>query len=222
MNHRLRSGFTLIELLVVLAILGILASLILPAISQAHLKALGVHSRNNAKTVYTFHVLYAEDNDGLIMAGNGSTSPRTTELYGWYASWHQILKLEGYIDDPWKRPLRFEEYARFYDHIPDLQESNMGRNCRVGEGSDGVAKFFALEAPSRTMLLSEGYRDGENTFGVRIYNRVAHALDPDYLDGKTYIGFTDGHVELMWQSEVPTFAGIDDNARLFWFGRRHN
>jgi prepilin-type N-terminal cleavage/methylation domain-containing protein len=213
-----RSGFTLIELLVVVAIIGILMGLILPVITQARLKAMGVHSRNNLKTVHTFHVMYASDNDGVIMAGNGSTSPRTTALYGWPASWHQILQLEGYIQDAWARPLRIEEYARHHANAGSSQESNMGRNCRVGEGSDGMEKFSQLEAPSKTMLLSESYRNPDNTFAIRIYNRVAQALDPTYLGGKTYIGFTDGHVELLWQSEVPTAPFIDDNARLFWQG----
>ncbi len=217
MNRSPCIGFTLIELLVVIAITAILAGILLPVVNEARLKSLGVHSRNNLKTVYTFHVLYSADNDGLIMPGD--KAPRTTALYGWQVAWHHILRLEGYIEDSWNEPLVLAEYSRFYGNIPNRQKSNMARNCWVGEGSLGEERFSQLESPSRTMLLSEGYRMSETSFSVRIYNRVDQALDPTYLGGKTYVGFTDGHAEVKWQSEVPTLSWLDDSARLFWRGR---
>ncbi|EDM24966.1 hypothetical protein LNTAR_03074, partial [Lentisphaera araneosa HTCC2155] len=61
--------FTLIELLVVVAIIGILAAMILPALGTARDKAQQKTCTNNVKQVGTAMIMYFSDGSETLMPG---------------------------------------------------------------------------------------------------------------------------------------------------------
>jgi len=71
-----RRGFTLIELLVVIAIIAILASLLLPSLSRAKLKAQGTSCMNNLRQMMLGWRLYADENNDLLLASRNVGAPR--------------------------------------------------------------------------------------------------------------------------------------------------
>jgi len=76
---RPRSGFTLIELLVVIAIIGILAGMLLPALSKAKVAAKSAASLSNLRQLGFGLQMFTMDNDGTFPL-HSSAKSETTEL----------------------------------------------------------------------------------------------------------------------------------------------
>ncbi len=61
-----RCGFSLVELLVVIAIIGILSSILLPALAKAKARAQGMYCMNNTKQLTLAWVMYSDDHNGNL------------------------------------------------------------------------------------------------------------------------------------------------------------
>jgi prepilin-type N-terminal cleavage/methylation domain-containing protein/prepilin-type processing-associated H-X9-DG protein len=81
-------AFTLVELLLVIAIIGILAGLLFPAITAAVEAAQSLECRNNLKEIAQAVLRYANENGGVIV-------PAYDEEAG--LRWANILVMRGYV-----------------------------------------------------------------------------------------------------------------------------
>jgi prepilin-type N-terminal cleavage/methylation domain-containing protein len=65
-----KSGFTLVELLVVIGIIALLISILLPALSKAHLQARRTQDLSNIRPIAIACVAYSTENHGDWPLGN--------------------------------------------------------------------------------------------------------------------------------------------------------
>ncbi len=226
---RRRTGFTLVELLVVIAIIGILASLLLPALGRAKVAARKTSCLSRLKQWNVALLSYAEDNEESI--------PRESFIPGGTSInlWAQVRNpLAG---DVWYNTLpeyadgrRAAAYAPMAAR-PDFYDRNKLFHCPSasfpkGADVDEIAYFsYAMNSklilnPSRTMKLSSILHSSTTVTFLdnRLPNdpKVHPKQDQDNLGQPSAfasrfatrhlksgsLAFADGHVECLPGSDV--------------------
>jgi prepilin-type N-terminal cleavage/methylation domain-containing protein/prepilin-type processing-associated H-X9-DG protein len=97
--RRFGGGFTLIELLVVMAVIGILASLLLPVLGSARQKARASECASNLRQLYLATTFYAEDDeDRLPFAWYDDPDPKINNFYSLLMPVIFGIGFDGYED----------------------------------------------------------------------------------------------------------------------------
>jgi prepilin-type processing-associated H-X9-DG protein/prepilin-type N-terminal cleavage/methylation domain-containing protein len=183
----MKKRFTLIELLVVVAIIGVLASLLLPSLGRARKSAQQSVCMNKQKQHAIAIQMYAEDNDNyapMTLAGANSTR------------WFRILAESSYLNG----------YAAELRSCPNgvtLTDSNwmssiaMNVNFGYDYGNWQTAAQLNSTHADETMLLMDSYNVNQSIWSTTL--SAEKLLGPDSQtriarhNNKANVMFLDGH-----------------------------
>jgi general secretion pathway protein G len=134
-DSRRRAGFTLIEVLLVVAILGVIAAAVVPALIGRQQEANIQISRTDIKGLEQALKMYAIDHDGAYLDGGKDTLPQLTQ-----ASEYRGHKLKPYLEeipkDAWGEPLYYEYPSSKAGDKPAIWSSGPNRQNEDGGGDD--------------------------------------------------------------------------------------
>jgi prepilin-type N-terminal cleavage/methylation domain-containing protein len=165
--------FTLIELLVVVAIVGILASMLMPALSKARDKARETACRNNMKQIGLAEFMYADENDDLIphhnRGGNAGQACANREIIGgvyknWMPGYAPAKPLNAYLNEEspvWACPS--DPPGDGAIHAPNPTNSSQSYYTTTGSSyghnpwlaSNDLVKLSGSTAPSKFIMWVE-------------------------------------------------------------------
>jgi prepilin-type N-terminal cleavage/methylation domain-containing protein len=211
---RLSGAFTLIELLVVIAVLAVLASILLPALSQAREEGRTTICRSNLRSLSTAVYTYAESNDGWFPQwGYAHGGGAAGAAWSWintmkpeYGEVTRLLRCPSDLSRHWSQPLngrlRSTSYATNF-YVTSAAEDNP----LFDRDGHGYNRLDWILWPARTIFFCELAESGPYALADHVHPENWAAFYPNerrhaatqlalgrHRDAEVY-GFIDGHAE---------------------------
>ncbi len=212
-------AFTLIELLVVLAVIGLLASVLGPALGRAKTRVRGVVCLNHLKQWGLAAQLYAVEHDDFLPdEGPPAPAPGPVER-AWYVALPRMLSLAPYHEMPWRTNAALLPVLNLFlcpSNPRRATNQNLFHYC-LNEHIDGTGvtdrprRLSSVERPSDVVYLFDNGKQAavaqQNNVHTNLHSRGAqfvfldaHARrfgNTEYWDFRANRGRTN-HPSLVW------------------------
>jgi prepilin-type N-terminal cleavage/methylation domain-containing protein len=209
-------GFTLIELLVVIAIIAILASLLLPSLSKAKLKATGAVCLNNQKQLMLGFSLYATDN-GDRMLGTATPEMSVTLNAGGY--WQAPTISAGMtVAQAQSNVTVAMNSSPLIKYVPGIESHRCPSDARTRNNKPGFGWAYGSYSKTDGM-------NGTGWNGTTVFRKITDIVDPAnaafFVEEADSRGYNLGTWVMNRDGWVDPFAIFHGNWSTFAYGDNH-